>query len=61
MYKTYKQIRHIHKPKACEKTSYEWLSNNLREHWLEQYLNLTLDEAEIVLCYANHFFGMAIK
>lgn len=61
IYTTYKQIRHIHHPKACEKVSYEWLSNNLREHWLEQYLSLTLEEAKTVLHYANHFFGMAIK
>lgn len=61
IYKTYTQIRHIHKPKACEKLSLEKVKANLREHWLEIYLNMTREEAETVIEYAELFFGLAIK
>ncbi|PFQ42784.1 hypothetical protein COK05_24355 [Bacillus cereus] len=61
IYKTYVQIRHIHKPKACEKLSLEKVKANLRDHWLEIYLNLTRQEAETVIEYAELFFGLAIK
>ncbi|HDR6244505.1 TPA: hypothetical protein QCU24_002226 [Bacillus cereus] len=61
IYTTYKQIRHIHKPKACEKLSLEKVKANLRDHWLEIYLNLTREEAETVIEYAELFFGLAIK
>ncbi|PGS79303.1 hypothetical protein COC69_12655 [Bacillus cereus] len=61
IYKTYTQIRHIHKPKACEKLSLEKVKANLRDHWLEIYLNLTIQEAETVIEYAELFFGLAIK
>ncbi|MGR5966656.1 hypothetical protein [Bacillus sp. 196mf] len=61
IYKTYTQIRHIHKPKACEKLSLEKVKANLRDHWLEIYLNLTREEAETVIEYAELFFGLAIK
>ncbi len=56
IYKTYTQIRHIHKPKACEKLSLEKVKANLRDHWLEIYLNLTRQEAETVIEYAELFF-----
>ncbi|EOO36934.1 hypothetical protein IIU_01537 [Bacillus cereus VD133] len=61
IYETYKQIRHIHKPKACEKLSLEKVKANLRDHWLEIYLNLTRQEGETVIEYAELFFGLAIK
>ncbi|OUB49930.1 hypothetical protein [Bacillus thuringiensis] len=61
IYKTYTQIRHIHKPKACEKTTLETVKKSLREHWLEHYLNMNLTEAHIVIEYAELFFGLAIK
>ncbi|BAR81499.1 uncharacterized protein KNN_00624 [Bacillus thuringiensis serovar tolworthi] len=61
IYTTYKQIRHIHKPKACEKLSLEKVKANLRDHWLEIYLNMTRQEAETVIEYAEAFFGLAIK
>nr|WP_259418312.1 hypothetical protein [Bacillus toyonensis] len=61
IYTTYKQIRHICNPRSCEKTSLQTVKNSLREHWLEQYLNLTLQEANLVIEYANKFFGLAIK
>lgn len=61
IYTTYKQIRHICNPRACEKTTLETVKKSLREHWLEHYLNLTLTEAHIVIEYAELFFGLAIK
>lgn len=61
IYTTYKQIRHICNPRSCEKTSLQTVKNSLREHWLEQYLNLTLQEANLVIEYADKFFGLAIK
>ncbi|MBG9511206.1 hypothetical protein ABE47_03050, partial [Bacillus thuringiensis] len=35
IYITYKQIRHICNPRACEKTTLETVKKSLREHWLE--------------------------
>ncbi|MGE6313415.1 hypothetical protein ACQKD6_23720 [Bacillus cereus] len=61
IYTTYKQIRHICNPRACEKTSLQTVKASLKEHWLEQYLNLTLKEAYLVIEYADKFFGLAIK
>ncbi|PAW43494.1 hypothetical protein CKQ70_16935 [Bacillus toyonensis] len=61
IYTTYKQIRHICNPRACEKTSLQTVKNSLREHWLEQYLNLKLQEANLIIEYADKFFGLAIK
>lgn len=61
IYTTYKQIRHICNPRACEKTTLETVKKSLREHWLEQYLNMSLTEAHIVIDYAELFFGLAIK
>ncbi|EOP78359.1 hypothetical protein IGM_06644 [Bacillus cereus HuB4-4] len=61
IYITYKQIRHICNPRACEKTTLETVKKSLREHWLEHYLNMTLTEAHIVIEYAELFFGLAIK
>jgi hypothetical protein len=61
IYTTYKQIRHICNPRACEKTSLQTVKASLKEHWLEQYLNLTLQEANLVIDYADKFFGLAIK
>lgn len=61
IYTTYKQIRHICNPRACEKTTLETVKKSLREHWLEHYLNMTLTEAHIVIEYAELFFGLAIK
>lgn len=61
IYTTYKQIRHICNPRSCEKTTLETVKKSLREHWLEQYLNMKLTEAHIVIEYAELFFGLAIK
>ncbi|MEI4618536.1 hypothetical protein [Bacillus cereus] len=61
IYETYKQIRHICNPRACEKTTLETVKKSLREHWLEHYLNMSLTEAHIVIEYAERFFGLAIK
>ncbi|PHG70358.1 hypothetical protein [Bacillus toyonensis] len=61
IYTTYKQIRHICNPRACEKTTLEAVKKSLREHWLEHYLNMSLTEAHIVIEYAELFFGLAIK
>ncbi|WP_144608545.1 hypothetical protein [Bacillus cereus] len=61
IYTTYKQIRHICNPRACEKTSLQTVKASLKEHWLEQYLNLSLEEANLVIDYAERFFGLAIK
>lgn len=61
IYTTYKQIRHICNPRACEKTTLETVKKSLREHWLEHYLNMNLTEAHIVIEYAELFFGLAIK
>ncbi|WP_430981384.1 hypothetical protein [Bacillus thuringiensis] len=61
IYTTYKQIRHICNPRACEKTTLETVKKSLREHWLEHYLNMNLKEAHIVIEYAELFFGLAIK
>ncbi|KAB2449349.1 hypothetical protein F8165_16655 [Bacillus cereus] len=61
IYTTYKQIRHICNPRACEKTTLETVKKNLREHWLEHNLNMTLTEAHIIIDYAELFFGLAIK
>ncbi|MCP1398624.1 MULTISPECIES: hypothetical protein [Bacillus cereus group] len=61
IYTTYKQIRHICNPRACEKTTLETVKKSLREHWLEHYLNMLLTEAHIVIEYAELFFGLAIK
>ncbi|PFM49582.1 hypothetical protein COJ45_06980 [Bacillus cereus] len=61
IYTTYKQIRHICNPRACEKTTLATVKKSLREHWLEHYLNMTLTEAHIVIEYAELFFGLAIK
>ncbi|MFQ6341161.1 hypothetical protein ACLNAL_32910 [Bacillus sp. AF62] len=61
IYTTYKQIRHICNPRACEKTTLETVKKSLREHWLEQDLNMSLKEAHIVIEYAERFFGLAIK
>ncbi|MDF9630548.1 hypothetical protein [Bacillus cereus] len=61
IYTTYKQIRHICNPRACEKTTLETVKKSLREHWLEHYLNMNLTEAHIVIDYAELFFGLAIK
>ncbi|WP_065485250.1 hypothetical protein [Bacillus thuringiensis] len=61
IYETYKQIRHICNPRACEKTTLETVKKSLREHWLEHYLNMNLTEAHIVIEYAERFFGLAIK
>lgn len=61
IYTTYKQIRHICNPRACEKTTLETVKKSLREHWLEHYLNMSLEEAHIVIEYAELFFGLAIK
>ncbi|WP_242320750.1 hypothetical protein [Bacillus cereus group sp. BfR-BA-01354] len=61
IYETYKQIRHICNPRACEKTTLETVKKSLREHWLEHYLNMSLTEAHIVIEYAELFFGLAIK
>lgn len=61
IYTTYKQIRHICNPRACEKTTLETVKKSLREHWLEHYLNMSLKEAHIVIEYAELFFGLAIK
>ncbi|HEB4955558.1 TPA: hypothetical protein R0D49_005270 [Bacillus cereus] len=61
IYTTYKQIRHICNPRACEKTSLQTVKASLKEHWLEQYLNLTLKEANLIIEYADKFFGLAIK
>lgn len=61
IYTTYKQIRHICNPRACEKTSLQTVKASLKEHWLEQYLNLSLEEANLVIDYADKFFGLAIK
>lgn len=57
IYETYKQIRHICNPRACEKTTLETVKKSLREH----YLNMSLTEAHIVMEYAELFFGLAIK
>ncbi|EMX0191588.1 TPA: hypothetical protein ROX87_003978 [Bacillus thuringiensis] len=61
IYTTYKQIRHICNPRACEKTSLQTVKASLKEHWLEQYLNLSLEEANLIIEYADKFFGLAIK
>ncbi|WP_277855863.1 hypothetical protein [Bacillus cereus] len=61
IYTTYKQIRHICNPRACEKTSLQTVKASLKEHWLKQYLNLTLQEANLIIEYADKFFGLAIK
>lgn len=61
IYNSYKQIRHICNPRACEKTTLETVKKSLREHWLEHYLNMSLKEAHIVIEYAELFFGLAIK
>lgn len=61
IYTTYKQIRHICNPRACEKTTLETVKKSLREHWLEHYLNMSLTETHIVIEYAELFFGLAIK
>lgn len=61
IYTTYKQIRRICNPRACEKTTLETVKKSLREHWLEHYLNMSLTEAHIVIEYAELFFGLAIK
>ena len=61
IYTTYKQIRHICNPRACEKTTLETVKKSQREHWLEHYLNMSLTEAHIVIEYAELFFGLAIK
>ncbi|MED2874005.1 hypothetical protein P4268_22710 [Bacillus thuringiensis] len=61
IYTTYKQIRHICNPRACEKTTLETVKESLCEHWLEHYLNMSLTEAHIVIEYAELFFGLAIK
>lgn len=61
IYTTYKQVRHICNPRACEKTTLETVKKSLREHWLEHYLNMSLKEAHIVIEYAELFFGLAIK
>ncbi|MHB0802502.1 hypothetical protein PVK73_23650 [Bacillus thuringiensis] len=61
IYTTYKQLRHICNPRACEKTTLETVKKSLREHWLEHYLNISLIEAHIVIEYAERFFGLAIK
>lgn len=61
IYNSYKQIRHICNPRSCEKTTLETVKKSLREHWLEQYLNMNLTEAHIVIEYAELFFGLAIK
>ncbi|WP_000377854.1 hypothetical protein [Bacillus toyonensis] len=63
IYTTYKQIRHVIKPKACEKTSLEEVKKSVesKAHWLELYLNLTLQTAMIVIEYAELFYGLAIK
>ncbi|SFL69827.1 hypothetical protein SAMN04488573_103564 [Bacillus sp. 5mfcol3.1] len=61
IYTTYKQIRHICNPRACEKTTLETVKKSLREHWLEHYLNMLLTEAHIVIEYAELFFGLAIR
>lgn len=61
IYNSYKQIRHICNPRACEKTTLETVKKSLREHWLEHYLNMSLTEAHIVIEYAELFFGLAIK
>ena len=61
IYTTYKPIRHICNPRACEKTTLETVKKSLREHWLEHYLNMSLTEAHIVIEYAELFFGLAIK
>jgi len=61
IYTTYKQIRHICNPRACEKTTLATVKKSLREHWLEHYLNMSLTEAHIVIEYAELFFGLAIK
>ncbi|MBJ8054681.1 hypothetical protein JDS87_22720 [Bacillus cereus] len=61
IYTTYKQIRHICNPRSCEKLSLEKVKANLRDHWLEIYLNMTRKEAETVIEYAELFFGLAIK
>ncbi|AHA71816.1 hypothetical protein YBT1518_13195 [Bacillus thuringiensis YBT-1518] len=61
IYTTYKLIRHICNPRACEKTTLETVKKSLREHWLEHYLNMTLTEAHIIIEYAELFFGLAIK
>ncbi|OOR12585.1 hypothetical protein BW897_12835 [Bacillus cereus] len=61
IYTTYKQIRHICNPRACEKTTLETVKKSLREQWLQLYLNLTVTEAHIIIEYAELFFGLAIK
>lgn len=61
IYNSYKQIRHICNLRACEKTSLQTVKASLKEHWLEQYLNLTLQEANLIIEYADKFFGLAIK
>ncbi|HFK1527557.1 TPA: hypothetical protein ACGXM6_001235 [Bacillus cereus] len=61
IYTTYKQIRHICNPRACEKTSLQTVKASLKEHWLEQFLNLSLEEANLIIEYADKFFGLAIK
>ncbi|PFJ19035.1 hypothetical protein COD67_22790 [Bacillus cereus] len=61
VYKTYVQIRNVHKPKACMKYSLEKVKANLRNHWLEIYLDMNRKEAELVIEYAELFFGLAIK
>ncbi|AGG01097.1 hypothetical protein H175_ch2384 [Bacillus thuringiensis serovar thuringiensis str. IS5056] len=61
IYTTYKLIRHICNPRACEKITLETVKKSLREHWLEHYLNMTLTEAHIIIEYAELFFGLAIK
>ncbi|MED2497761.1 hypothetical protein P4111_27320 [Bacillus thuringiensis] len=61
IYTTYKLIRHICNPRACEKITLETVKKSLREHWLEHYLNMTLTEAHIIIEDAELFFGLAIK
>lgn len=63
IYTTYVQIRTIIKPKSCEKVNLDTVKKSVesKAHWLELYLNLTLQEANIVIDYAEKFYGLAIK
>ncbi|MGR5901137.1 hypothetical protein ACT7C8_32095 [Bacillus cereus] len=44
IYTTYKQIRHICNPRACEKTTLETVKKSLREHWLEHGVCVAMEQ-----------------
>ncbi|PGS68497.1 hypothetical protein COC69_26785 [Bacillus cereus] len=62
IYQTYVMIiRNVHNPQACRKMSLAAVKAGLHDEWLQTYCNLSREEAEKVIHFAEMFFKKSIQ